>query len=74
VVVDPALRSVMEAMSVDARLELAELIESTVDQSEIEISDEEKATIRSRGEHLGADPSVALSWDELDAQVGSRWA
>jgi putative addiction module component (TIGR02574 family) len=72
--VDPALQSAIEAMSIDERLELAEFIESTVDQSEIEMTDEQKATIRSRAEELQADPSVGLTWDELDAQVGSRWA
>ncbi len=72
--VDPALQSAIEAMSVDERLELAEFIESTVGQSEVEMTDEQKATIRSRAEELQADPSVGLTWGELDAQVGSRWA
>lgn len=72
--VDPALQSTIEAMSVDERLELAEFIESTVDQSSIEMTDEQKATIRSRAERLQADPSVGLTWEELDARVGSRWA
>ncbi|MGH3497268.1 MAG: addiction module protein [Nocardioidaceae bacterium] len=72
--VDPALQSAIEAMSVDERLELAEFIESTVDQSEVEMADEKRAIIRSRADELQADPSVGLPWDELGAQVGSRWA
>jgi putative addiction module component (TIGR02574 family) len=72
--VDPALQSAIEAMSIDERLELAELIESTVDHSEVEMTDEQKATIRSRAEELQADPSVGLTWAKLDAQIGSRWA
>jgi putative addiction module component (TIGR02574 family) len=61
-------------MSIDEPLEPVEFIESTVDQSEIEMTAEQKASIRSRADELQADPSVGLTWDELDAQVGSRWA
>lgn len=71
--VNPALQSAIEAMSLDERLELVECIESTVDQSQIEVTEEQKALIRSRAAELQADPSIGLTWDELDAQMGSRW-
>jgi putative addiction module component (TIGR02574 family) len=72
--VNPSLQSAIEAMSLDERLELVEYIESTVDQSVIEVTEEQKATIRSRAAELQADPSIGLTWDELDARIGSRWA
>jgi len=72
--VDPALQSAIEAMSLDERLELVEYIESTVDQSTIEVTDEQKAMIRARAAELQADPSIGLSWDELDGRIGARWA
>ncbi|MDQ3423771.1 MAG: addiction module protein [Actinomycetota bacterium] len=71
--VNPALQSVIEAMSLDERLELVEYIESTVDQSQIEVTEEQKALIRSRAAELQADPSIGLTWDDLDARMGSRW-
>lgn len=70
---DPALQSAIEAMSVDERLELVEYIESTVESSPIEVTDDQKA-IRSRAAELHADPSIGLTWDELNARLGSRLA
>ena len=67
--VNPALQSVIEAMSLDERLELVEYIESTVDQSQIEVTEEQKALIRSRAAELQADPSIGLTWDELKARL-----
>jgi len=71
--VNPALPSAIEAMSLDERLELVEYIESTVDQSQIEVTEEQKTMIRSRAAELQADPSIGLTWDELNARIGSRW-
>ncbi len=72
--VNPALQSAIEAMSLDERLELVEYIESTVDQSQIEVTEEQKALIRSRAAELRADPSIGLTWDELKARVAARRA
>jgi putative addiction module component (TIGR02574 family) len=72
--VNPALQSAIEAMSLDERLELVEYIESTVDQSQIEVAEEQKALIRSRAADLQADPSIGLTWDELKARVAARRA
>jgi hypothetical protein len=41
-------------MSLDERLELVEYLESTVDQSVIEVTEEQKATIRSWAAELQA--------------------
>ncbi|MBA2507134.1 MAG: addiction module protein [Nocardioidaceae bacterium] len=71
--VNPALQSAIEAMSLDERLELVEYIESTVDQSQIEVTEEQKTMIQSRAAELQADPSIGLTWDELNARIGSRW-
>jgi putative addiction module component (TIGR02574 family) len=73
VVVDPALQSVIEAMSLDERLELVEYIESTVESAPIELTEDQKVLIRSRAAELQADPSIGLTWDELDARMGARW-
>jgi putative addiction module component (TIGR02574 family) len=73
VMVNPALQSAIEAMSLDERLELVEYIESTVESAPIELTDDQKVLIRSRAAELQADPSLGLTWDELDARMGARW-
>ncbi|MGL5809724.1 MAG: addiction module protein [Nocardioides sp.] len=70
--VNPALQSAIEAMSLDERLELVDYIESTVESVPIAISDEDKATIRSRAAELDADPSIGLTWDELKTRLAAR--
>ena len=72
--VSPALKSAIEAMSLDERLELIEYIERTIESAPIEFADEQKAIIRSRAAELQADPSIGLTWDELQARLASRWA
>jgi putative addiction module component (TIGR02574 family) len=71
--VNPALQSAIDAMSLDERLELVEYIESTVEASPIAVTEEQQATIRSRAAELAADPSVGLTREELDARIGARW-
>ena len=71
--VNPALQSAIESMSLGERLELVEYIESTVESEPVEVTDEQKAMIRSRSAELQADPSIGLTWDELDTRMGSRW-
>ena len=71
--VSPALRSAIEAMNLPERLELVEYIESTIESALIEVTDQQEAVIRSRAAQLQADPSIGLTWDELDARMGARW-
>jgi putative addiction module component (TIGR02574 family) len=71
--VNPALQSAIEAMSLDERLELVEYIETTVEQSQIEVSDEQRSLVRSRASDLQLDSSIGLTRDELDARMGRRW-
>ncbi len=39
-----------------------------------ELTDDEKAMIRSRAAELQADPSIGLPWDELWARIAARQA
>ncbi|MDP3890873.1 addiction module protein [Nocardioides sp.] len=72
--VNPALQSAIEAMSLDERWELVEYIESTVESESIEVSEEQKSVIRSRAAELQGDPSIGLTWDELKARLAARKA
>jgi putative addiction module component (TIGR02574 family) len=71
--VNPALRSAIEAMSLAERFELVEYIESTIEPAPIEVTDQQAAVIRSREAQLQADPSIGLTWDELSARLAARW-
>lgn len=71
--VNPALQSAIDAMSLDERLELVEYIESTVESSPVAVTETQRATIQSRAAELAADPSIGLTRDELDARIGERW-
>jgi putative addiction module component (TIGR02574 family) len=71
--VNPALQSAIEAMSLDERLELVEYIESTVESAPIELTEDQKVLVRSRAAELQADPSIGLTRDELDDRMGARW-
>lgn len=71
--IDTAIESAIAAMSIDELLELVEFIEGTVDQSTLEVPDEQKDVIRGRAREIAADPSIGLPWSELDARVGSKW-
>lgn len=72
--VNPALQSVIEAMSLDERLELVEYIESTVGSAPTELTEEQKAMVLSRAAELDADPSSGLTWDELKSRLAARRA
>ncbi|MDQ3627767.1 MAG: hypothetical protein M3419_02950 [Actinomycetota bacterium] len=39
-----------------------------------ELTDDEKAMIRSRAAELQVDPSIGLTWDELWARIAARQA
>ena len=72
--VNPALLSEIEAMSVEDRIELVDIIESSMEDVEIPLSDEQKQLIRSRAAELRSDPSIGLTWDELTARLAARRA
>ena len=69
--VNPALQSAIEAMSLDERLELVEYIEGTV---AADVTESQEAAIRSRAAELEADPSIGLSWGDLKARLADRRA
>ena len=58
--VDPALQSVIVAMSLDERMELVEFIEYSVEKSAIELTEDQKAMIESRASELDGDMSLGF--------------
>jgi hypothetical protein len=47
--------------------------ERTIKSESVAISELKKAVVRSHAAELGADPSIGLTWDELDGRLASRW-
>lgn len=72
--VNLALQSAIDALSLDERLELVEYIERTVESAPIEVTEEQKTTIRSRAAELQEDPSIGLTWEALKARLAARRA
>ena len=70
---DTPIQPAIAALRVDARLRTDEYIEGTVDQSTLEVPDKQKELIRGRADDLAANPSIGLSWSELDARLGDGW-
>jgi len=54
--VNPALQSAIEAMSLDERLELVEYIESTMESAPVEVTEEQKADDSVPGGRVGRRP------------------
>jgi len=73
-VINSALQSAIQAMTLDERLELVEFIEGTIDQADVDVTGDQKAVIRSRAAELQAEPTIGLTWDELKARMGTRWS
>ena len=71
---EPSLQSAIQALSLDERLELVEYIESTVESSPIEVTEEQKTMIRSRAAEVQVDPSIGLTGDEIKARLAARRA
>jgi hypothetical protein len=70
--VNAALQSVIEALSVEEHLELVEYVEHTLMSDPPQLNEKQKATIRSRGEDT--DPAFWLTSQEFDARMRSRLA
>ena len=72
--VDPALQSAIEAMSLEERLELVDYIERTIAQSHSDVTEDQQALIRSRAADLDAGSSIGLTWEELKPRDSARRA
>lgn len=70
--IEPDLQAAIDALSVGERLELVAYIESTVERSQVAVTEEQESHIRSRAGELQDAPSIGLTWEELDARMG-RW-
>ncbi len=70
--VNPALQSAVEALSLEERLELVEFIEHTLTSAPPQLSENQKATVRSRAEDT--DPASWLTSEEFEARLRARLA
>ena len=71
--VTPALRSAVDALSADERVELVAYIEDSL-PSAVALTPDQVSLLRARRAELRSDPTIGLTWDELDARLGSAWA
>ena len=71
--VSPALRSTIDAMSVDDRCALADYVESTIDRVPAGLTAAQLAEVRRRDAEMDANPSLALTWEQIDAKMADLW-
>ena len=71
--VKPALRSAVDALSADERVELVAYIEDTL-PSAVGLTSDQVSLLRARRAELQSDPAIGLTWDELDSRLGPAWA
>lgn len=55
------------------RVDVIDLLERSLISSESDLTEEEKSIVRQRDAEMDADPSLGLSWEELDARLQDKW-
>jgi len=73
--VSPAVQAAVAAMTWDERHELVAFIEQSFEDEDIdvELTDEVKDMIRGRDAEMDADPTIGLTWEELDDALKPIW-
>ena len=68
-----ALLEAVDALSFEDRVSLLEYLERTTNFTDIELSEEELATLDRRNAEMDADPALAISEDEFFARLKAKW-
>jgi putative addiction module component (TIGR02574 family) len=71
--VSPDLQESLGSLTMAERVDLIDFLQRSLVPSDTRLTDSEKALIRQRDAELEADPSVGLTWDELDAKLQPLW-
>ncbi|MDR0284293.1 MAG: addiction module protein [Propionibacteriaceae bacterium] len=69
--VSPALQESLASLTTTERVDIIDFLQRSLVPAEV--TDAERETIRRRDAELAADPSIGLTWEELDARLQSQW-
>jgi len=71
--VSPALQESLGSLTLAERIEVIEFLQQSLLPHTGGLAEDEKALIRRRDAELDEDPSIGLTWDELDARLRPWW-
>lgn len=71
--VSTALRETVDALSVEDQVSLLEYLERVVGAGEVNLTDEQLATLDRRNAEMDADPTLGVSEDEFFARLETKW-
>jgi hypothetical protein len=71
--VSPALQESLGSPTLAERIDVIDFLQRSLVPSPAEVAAQDKAAIRRRDAELDADPSMGLTWAELDAGLQDAW-
>ncbi|MCL2850422.1 MAG: addiction module protein [Micrococcales bacterium] len=71
--VTPALQETLGSLSPAERLDVIDFLQRTLVPASDGLSEPQKETIRQRDAQMEVDPSIGLTWDELDSRMQHKW-
>ena len=71
--VSSALQESLGSLSLAERVDVIDFLQRTLLPGGAGLTDAEQSLIRSRDADMDADPSLAITWSELDATLQDIW-
>ena len=70
--VSSTLQRSLESLSISERIDVIDFLQRTL-VPPFHLTESEKDMVRSRAADMDTDPSIGLTWDELDSHLQSVW-
>ena len=70
--VTQALQESLSALSVAERADVIDFLQRSLVPDAL-LTESQETMVRQRDAQMDADPSLGLTWDELDARLQSKW-
>ncbi len=71
--VTPALQETLGSLSLSERVDVINFLQRTLVPAPDGLTEQQMATVRRRDAEMDADPSIGLTWDELDSRLQHKW-
>ncbi len=71
--VDQVLQESLGSLSLAERVDVIDFLQRSIVPDSPHLTDAEKDRIRRRDAEMDADPSIALTWEELDSRLRPAW-
>jgi len=71
--VTPALQETLGSLSLAERVEVIDFLQRTLVPASSELDEPQKELVRRRDAQMDANPSIGLTWDELDSRLQHKW-